>query len=132
MWLEAHSTEYFIRDIFIGISHALSKSTAKYGKIDQVIPSNTLESRKYTIHFGNFGLDDDTVETSDYLDIKIEEFAPKCFAYLRNLENIDMSEMVKQFLPKNNKKGINESQGKSGSFFISTDDSKYLIKTLKV
>jgi len=131
-WLEAHSIEYFIRDIFIGISHALSKSTEKYGKIDQVIPSNTLESRKYTINFSNFNLDDDTVENSDYLDIKIEEFAPKCFAYLRNLENIDMSDMVNQFLPKNNKKGINESQGKSGSFFISTDDSKYLIKTLKV
>ena len=62
----------------------------------------------------------------------MEEFAPKCFAYLRNLENIDMNEMISQFLPKNNKKGINESQGKSGSFFISTDDSKYLIKTLKV
>lgn len=131
-WLEAHSIEYFIRDIFIGISHALSKSTEKYGKIDQVIPSNTLESRKYTINFSNFNLDDDTVEKSDYLDIKIEEFAPKCFAYLRNLENIDMNDMVNQFLPKNNKKGINESQGKSGSFFISTDDSKYLIKTLKV
>ena len=43
-----------------------------------------------------------------------------------------MNEMVNQFLPKNNKKGIKESQGKSGSFFISTDDSKYLIKTLKV
>ena len=39
---------------------------------------------------------------------------------------------MNQFLPKNNKKGIKQSQGKSGSFFISTDDSKYLIKTLKV
>ena len=131
-WLEAHSIEYFIRDIFIGISTALSKSTSKYRNINQVIPSNAKESTKYSIHFGNFDLDDETVEKSDYLDIKIEEFAPKCFAYLRNLENIDMSEMVNQFLPKNNKKGINESQGKSGSFFISTDDNKYLIKTLKV
>ena len=131
-WLEAHSIEYFIRDIFIGIATALSKSTSKYGKIEQVIPSHTQESKKYKIHFGNFILDDETVEKSDYLDIKIEEFAPKCFAYLRNLENIDMSEMVKQFLPKNNKKGISESQGKSGSFFISTDDNKYMIKTLKV
>ena len=43
-----------------------------------------------------------------------------------------MNEMINQFLPKNNKKGIKQSQGKSGSFFISTDDSKYLIKTLKV
>ena len=131
-WLEAHSIEYFIRDIFIGISTALKKSTEKYGKIDHVIPSYTQESTKYKIHFGNFILDDETVENSDYLDIKIEEFAPKCFAYLRNLENINTIDMVEQFLPKNNKKGISESQGKSGSFFISTDDSKYMIKTLKV
>ena len=131
-WLEKHSIEYFIRDIFIGISTALDKSTRKYRNIDQVIPSYTHESKKYRIHFGNFDLDDETVEKSDYLDIKIEEFAPKCFAYLRNLENIDMVDMVKQFLPKNNKKGISESQGKSGSFFISTDDNKYMIKTLKV
>ena len=131
-WLEAHSIEYFIRDIFIGISTALSKSTTKYGKIDQIIPSYTQQSTKYSIHFGNFNLDDETVEKSDYLDIKIEEFAPKCFAYLRNLENNNMNDMVNQFLPKNNKKGISESQGKSGSFFITTDDNKYLIKTLKV
>ena len=43
-WLEAHSIEYFIRDIFIGISTALSKSTTKYGKIDQIIPSYTQQS----------------------------------------------------------------------------------------
>jgi hypothetical protein len=31
----------------------------------------------------------------------------------------------------NNKKGLKKSQGKSGSFFISTDDNKYMVKTLK-
>ena len=131
-WLENHSIEYFIRDIFIGISTALKKSTEKYGKTSQIMPSYTHQTTQYTIHFGNFCLDDETVKNSDYLDVKIEEFAPRCFSYLRNLENIDMNEMVNQFLPKNNKKGIKQSQGKSGSFFISTDDSKYLIKTLKV
>ena len=39
--------------------------------------------------------------------------------------------MIESFLPINNKEGIKESQGKSGSFFISTDDNKYMIKTLK-
>ena len=120
-WLESHSIEYFIRDIFIGISTALKKSTEKYGKISQIIPSYTHQSIQHTINFTNFCLDDETVKSSKYLDIKIEEFAPRCFSYLRNLEKIDMKEMVVQFLPKNNKKGIKESQGKSGSFFISTD-----------
>ena len=39
--------------------------------------------------------------------------------------------MMKSFLPKNNTNGIKESQGKSGSFFISTDNGEYMIKTLK-
>ena len=131
-WLESHSIEYFIRDIFIGISTALQKSNEKYGKVSQIIPSYTHQVDQYSIDFENFSLNDNTVKNSDYLDIKIQDFAPKCFNYLRNLEQIDIDEMVDQFLPKNNKKGIKESQGKSGSFFISTDDSKYLIKTLKV
>ena len=59
------------------------------------------------------------------------EYAPKCFAYLRNLENIDINLMIESFLPKNNKQNIKQSQGKSGTFFIFTDDNKYMIKTLK-
>ena len=39
--------------------------------------------------------------------------------------------MIQSFLPKNNTQGIKKSQGKSGSFFISTDDNKYMIKSLK-
>ena len=48
------------------------------------------------------------------------------------MENIDIEEMIESFLPKNNKQGISESQGKSGSFFISTDDNHYMVKTLRV
>ena len=37
------------------------------------------------------------VEKSDYLDIKIEEFAPKCFAYLRELEDINIDDDMQNF-----------------------------------
>ena len=39
--------------------------------------------------------------------------------------------MEKGTFPKNNSQGLKRSQGKSGSFFISTDDNKYMIKSLK-
>ena len=129
-WLESHSIKYFIRDIFIGIATSLKKS-AEYGSSFDLQDIDINNSNEYIINFNNFCLNDETVKESEYLNVKIEEFCPKGFCFLRNLENIDIDEMIKQFLPKNNKKGIKESQGKSGSFFISTDDNKYLIKTLK-
>jgi 1-phosphatidylinositol-4-phosphate 5-kinase len=50
---------------------------------------------------------------------------------LRKLEEINIDDMIKSFLPNNNKEGMKKSAGKSGSFFISTDDQEYMIKTLK-
>jgi hypothetical protein len=81
--------------------------------------------------FAELELDDDSVAESDYLYINVINYAPKSFAYLRQLENIDIDEMIESFLPKNNTQGLKKSQGKSGSFFISTDDNKYMIKSLK-
>ena len=87
---------------------------------------------KHNIGFDNFRLNDTSVTQSDYLDVTVIEYAPKIFAYLRNLEHINIDEMADSFLPKNNRQGISESQGKSGSFFISTDDNQYMIQTLRV
>ena len=130
-WLEKHAMKFFMRDILLGVSHCLNASKF-YGKN---IFLNDLEKEnetfiKYNIGFDTFKLDDETVKS--YLNIKVIEYAPKIFAYLRNLEKIDIEKMSESFLPKNNKQGISESQGKSGSFFISTDDNQYMIKTLRV
>ena len=88
---------------------------------------------RYSINFGvlkDLKLGDESINKSDYLNIKIVNYAPRSFAYLRQLENIDIDEMIESFLPKNNTQGLKKSQGKSGSFFISTDDNQYMIKTL--
>ena len=132
-WLEKHAMEFFMRDILLSIAHCIY--TAKsYGKN---IYLNDLEKEneafiKHNIAFDNFRLDDPTVYRSEYLDVTVIEYAPKIFAYLRNLEQINIDEMAESFLPKNNKQGMSESQGKSGSFFISTDDNQYMVKTLRV
>ena len=132
-WLEKHAMEFFMRDILISISHCIYTGKS-YGKN---IYLNDLEKEnetfiKHNIAFDNFRLDDPTVYRSDYLDVTVIEYAPKIFAYLRNLEQINIDEMAESFLPKNNKQGISESQGKSGIFFISTDDNQYMVKTLRV
>jgi len=122
-----------MRDILLSIAHCIYTSKS-YGKN---IYLNNLDKEneafiKHNIGFDNFRLNDPSVSESDYLDVTVIEYAPKIFAYLRNLENINIVEMAESFLPKNNKQGISESQGKSGSFFISTDDNQYMVKTLRV
>ena len=132
-WLEKHSMEFFMRDILLSVAHCISESKS-YGTN---IYLHDLEQEnesyiKHQISFDSFKLDDQTVIQSPFLDVKIVDYAPKIFAYLRNLEKINIDKMAESFLPKNNQKGISESQGKSGSFFISTDDNQYMIKTLRV
>ena len=136
-WLEDRVIEYFMRDILLGVAISLKKS-----KDDEIFSneSMTLNSddfkyfKKYEINFQkfkNYGLKDHTVENSDYLNFEVIDYVPKCFSFLRNLEKIDIDKMIESFLPKNNSQGIKRSPGKSGSFFISTDDNKYMIKSLK-
>ena len=132
-WLENHVMECFMRDILIGIAAGLKKSK-KYGDIMIHDIGNSMELERYNINFKNleeFDLQDDYIKDSEYLNVKVINYAPKSFAYLRKIERIDIDEMIKSFLPKNNRNGLSKSQGKSGSFFISTDDNKYMIKSLK-
>ena len=133
-YLDKHTLECFMRDILIGIASALKRSK-KYGNnIVLKDGGNSMKFERYTINFGNLGeydFGDETINKSDYLRIKVVNYAPRSFAYLRQLENIEIDEMIQSFLPKNNTQGIKKSQGKSGSFFISTDDNKYMIKSLK-
>ena len=132
-WLEKHSMEFFMRDIYLSIAHCIynSKSYGTNIYLEDLDKENEAMI-KHNICFENFKLNDITVNQSEYLDVNVIEYAPKIFAYLRNLEHINIKEMVNSFLPINNKQGISESQGKSGSFFLSTDDNQYMIKTLRV
>ena len=129
-WLDKHAIEFFMRNILLGIAISLKKSKKKkiFSKFDK---NDYVDSIKHEINFSNFDLKDEETLNSEYLDIKCIEYAPKCFAYLRDLEGINIDEMINSFLPQNNKAGMKKSAGKSGSFFISTDNGEYMIKTLK-
>ena len=132
-WLDKHAMESFMKNILLGIAICVKKS--KNIKIpNKFDKSDFFNSVKYEVNFKNYnlyGIDAYDVNSEDYLDIKIIEYAPACFSYLRELEFINVDEMIKSFLPNNNKQGMKKSAGKSGSFFISTDDQQYMIKTLK-
>ena len=132
-WLDKHAMKFFMKNILLGISICLKK--AKEKKIKEKFEKNDFtDSVKYEVNFKNYklyGIDSYDIKSDDYINVNITEYAPECFAYLRKLEDIDMDEMIRSFLPNNNKEGMKKSAGKSGSFFISTDNQEYMIKTLK-
>jgi hypothetical protein len=132
-WLEKHAMEFFMRDILLGIAHCINNSKSFTDIKLNLQEKENEETIKHNITINDFPLKDrdEEVANSQYLNVNIIEYAPKMFAFLRNIENINLDDMIESFLPKNNKKGISESQGKSGSFFISTDDNNYMVKTLR-
>ena len=128
-WLDQHAIEFFMRDILIGIAYSIEQSMEFGDDLDESFDS--INYINHNINFLNFDLNDDSIKKSTYLDVNITEYAPKTFAYLRLQDGLNIDEMINSFLPMNNSVGISKSKGKSGSFFISTDDNKYMIKTLK-
>lgn len=124
--LERMALQNFMRDIFVGLSYCFENSyeAASYPNDDYMNHKITTESYKEI-------LQDETIAQNSYLNVQFIEYAPQTFNDIRKNEGIDYHEMAKSFLPMYNQTGIKRSEGKSGTFFISTDDNKYMIKTLK-
>ena len=129
-WLEKHRLKFLMRDIFVGISFCLNQKI-KFNNKKILTENESLNYKTYQINYYNLNINDESISKNDLIDIEITEYAPEVFFSLRKLEKINNEEMKESFLPQKNLKGIKESEGKSGSFFISTDDNKYMIKTLK-
>ena len=65
--------------------------------------------------------------------VKITEYAPDCFAYLRTLDGINQDVIKESLSPEHNRDSVfkaGESQGKSGSFFFFSHDKNFIIKTM--
>ena len=132
-WLDKHAIESFMKNILLGIAICIKKS--KDIKIPpQLTKDFFTDSIKFEVNLKNYrlyGIDSFDSKSNDNINVNIIDYAPACFAYLRTLEDINIDDMVNSFLPNNNKEGMKKSAGKSGSFFISTDNQEYMIKTLK-
>ena len=73
------------------------------------------------------------------VEIKVKNYAPKVFHYIRHLDGIEEADIIKSIDPKLNRFQIFKSNtgskhtegGKSGSFFFFTEDNKFIIKSMK-
>ncbi len=64
------------------------------------------------------------------MNIEVIEYAPEVFKKLRYIDGISNKEIFKSINVKY-KANITDSQGFSQAIFISTQDNKYVLKTLK-
>ena len=127
---ELKSISNFISNIYLSICYCLSQNKKILSISDDLTSKGASESKEHSITKQTIMENNLENEAINLIDFKCVEFAPKIFHYLRELDRINDQEMISSFLPSNNIKGIKESEGKGGSFFIITEDKKYMIKTI--
>ena len=134
---ENKAMKKFVSNIYIAVCYCLEKSKVLTGVDITINEENCQETNEYRINkdivtsqsTSKIG-GDSIVQNSEGFSITCIEFAPKIFSYLRRIDDVDENELIFSFLPMNNKEGIKESEGRSGNFFINTDDKQFILKTI--
>ena len=109
-------------DTSLKISPELCKEKKEY-EIDKELINKDNTSRL---------ANDPIMKNDENFKIKFIEYAPKVFSYLRVIDEVPVKELVDSLLPNSNQQGLKKSEGRSGSFFIVTDDKKFILKTIAV
>ena len=127
----------FISKIFISICIFLKRCQGYDNKIININENLNNEIKTYHISKQTFDNDqysflgnDKIIKENEDFIINLTEYCPKLFYLLRKLDNINTNDMINSFLPEKNIETINESQGRSGNFFLNSHDKKYIIKTI--
>jgi hypothetical protein len=112
----------------------------KVAKLPEFLNQDEVSSRNPTVisdgGFKNSNLHKVVEEEEDLIineDIKVIEFAPDIFTFLRRIDNVDHESILKSLHPDFNRESVfraGESQGKSGSFFFFSHDKNFIIKTM--
>lgn len=126
-----------MRDILVSICYSINKSKEDSKQSYSLDPSHFKETNNFQITMEKISedyncplKDDIVIKESTTININVFEYSPKVFSYLRKLDQINPDQIINSFLPSNNQQGISESQGRSGNFFINTDDKKFILKTI--
>jgi len=135
---EMSAVKKFVMNIYISVCYCLEKSYTQQTndcKIEQDICNETNE---YTISKSEINKDlhltklpqDILVKSREDFNISCVEYAPQIFSYLRKLDLVKEEDIINSLLPMNNKNGIQDSEGRGGSFFLNTDDNEFSLKTI--
>ena len=136
---EASAIKKFVMNFYISVCFCLEKNLFGSYILFKDLKENAInETNKYIISQEIISKElpsgdlirDVMVNAREKFSITCIEYAPKIFAYLRQLDQVSERMIINSMLPMNNKSGIKETEGKGGSFFINSDDYEFIMKTI--
>ena len=71
-----------------------------------------------------------SIKDINKINISYYLYSPLIFYSLRKIDGLSLENFIFSFLPENNTNSIKKTQGRSGNFFILTDDKQYILKTI--
>jgi hypothetical protein len=78
----------------------------------------------------NANLSENKIKYINEINISYVLYSPLVFYFLRKIDNLSFENIIFSILPENNTNSIKKTQGRSGNFFILTDDKQYILKTI--
>ena len=78
----------------------------------------------------NSNLSENKIKYINEINISYVLYSPLVFYFLRKIDNLSFENIIFSILPENNTNSIKKTQGRSGNFFILTDDKQYILKTI--
>ena len=135
---ETVAVKKFVMNIYISVCYCLEKAFATHYIAPKINQNTCNETNEYNISKSEINRDldinklpkDILVKSREDFSISCVEYAPKIFSFLRKLDLVKEEEIINSLLPMNNRNGIQDSEGKGGSFFLNSDDNEYSLKTI--
>jgi len=98
--------------------------------IQELKKNDYLDTNDFSLLKKNVNFKDEEIDKAEHIEFEFIEYAPLPFKFLRHLDDLYKEELIESLLPSKNKLSIEKSQGKGGSFFITTDDNRFIMKTI--
>lgn len=106
------------------------KQNNSYKFFKKLTNEDCLDTNDFSLLKGNINFNDEEIDKGEHIEFELIEYAPKIFKILRQLDALDEEDIIQSLLPSKNKLSIKKTQGKGGSFFITTDDNRFIMKTI--
>ena len=127
-WKVAKLPDFLMDDVIMGGHKTTIKNLKTTTSIEQSKSMSNAENKLIDIPDQE---EEDVIIINE--TVKVKEYAPDSFAFLRNLDEIDQNVIIDSLSPEKNRDSVfkaGESQGKSGSFFFFSHDKNFIIKTM--
>lgn len=131
----------YVKNIFVGTSLCLNhslKNKSKYLELKDFKKKYTNSMKSFNFDSESRKVDDDFSELNidsyllkNKISVNVIEHCSEYFEAIRNLEKLDVANLIKSLIATNSSNAGSNNGGKSNALFLPTINNKYLIKTME-